>query len=114
MGQDVLYTPKFTAAVLADYGWAITSDLNGFVRGDYEYTGKSFGSFQVTSSQYIDPSYDVVNLNAGVGFGKYEVSLYAKNLFDDRTILQSPQINSVVQGYALRPQTIGVSFQAKF
>ena len=114
VGQDVLYTPKFTAAVLADYGWAITSDLNGFVRGDYEYTGKSFGSFQVTSSQYIDPSYDVVNLNAGVGFGKYEVSLYAKNLFDDRTILQSPQINSVVQGYALRPQTIGVSFQAKF
>jgi len=114
VGQDVLYTPKFTAAVLADYGWAITADVSGFVRGDYEYTGKSFGSFQLTSTQYIDPAYDVVNLNAGVGFGKYEVALYAKNLFDDRTILQSPQINSVVQGYALRPQTIGVSFQAKF
>jgi len=114
VGQDVLYTPKFTAALLADYGWQITSNLNAFVRGDYEYTGKSFGSFQVTSSQYINPSYDVVNLNAGVGLGKYEVSMYAKNLFDDRTILQSPQINSIFQGYTLRPQTIGVSFQAKF
>ena len=114
VGQDVLYTPDFTAAVLADYGWQITSNLNGFVRGDYEYTGKSYGSFQVSSPQYINPSYDVVNLNAGVGFGRYEVSLYAKNLFDDRTILQSPQINSVIQGYTLRPQTVGVSFQAKF
>jgi len=114
VGQDVLYTPKFTAALLADYGWQITSDLNGFLRGDYEYTGKSFGSFQETSPQYINPSYYVTNVNAGVGFGKYEVSLYAKNLFDDRTILQSPQINSVIQGYTLRPQTLGVSFQAKF
>ena len=114
VGQDVLYTPKFTAALLADYGWQITGDLNGFVRGDYEYTGKSFGSFQVTSSQYVNPAYSVVNLNAGVGFGKYEVSVYAKNLFDDRTILQSPEINSVIQGYSLRPQTLGVTFQAKF
>jgi outer membrane receptor protein involved in Fe transport len=114
VGQDVLYTPDFTAALLADYSWQITGDLNGFVRGDYEYTGKSFGSFQVDTPQYLNPSYDVVNLNLGVGYGKYEVSVYAKNLFDDRTILQSPQINSVIQGYTLRPQTIGLSFQAKF
>jgi len=114
VGQDVLYTPKFTAALLADYGWAITADLNGFIRGDYEYTGKSFGSFQITSPQYINPAYDVVNMSAGVGFGRYEASLYAKNLFDDRTILQYPQINSIIQGYTLRPQTIGLSFQAKF
>jgi iron complex outermembrane receptor protein len=114
VGQDVLYTPKFTASLLADYGWQITSKLNGFVRGDYEHTGKSFGSFQVTSSQYINPQYNVTNLNAGVAFGKYEIAVYAKNLFDDRTILQTAQINSVFQGYTLRPQTIGVSFQAKF
>ncbi len=114
VGQDVLYTPKYTAALLADYGFPITSSLNGFIRGDYEYTGQSYGSFQVGTPQYINPGYDVVNMNAGVSLGKYEVSLYAKNLFDDRTILQSPQINSVIQGYSLRPQTIGLSFQAKF
>jgi iron complex outermembrane receptor protein len=114
VGQDVLYTPDFTASVLADYGFPINGHLNGFVRGDYEYTGKSFGSFQVTSSQYINPAYDVVNMNVGVAFDRYEVALYAKNLFDDRTVLQSPQINSVIQGYSLRPQTIGMTFQAKF
>ena len=114
VGQDVLYTPKFTATVLLDYGFPITGTMAGFVRGDYEYTGKSFGSFQASSPQYINPSYDVTNMNLGVSFDKYEVALYAKNLFDDRTILQSPQINSIIEGYTLRPQTIGVSFQAKF
>jgi outer membrane receptor protein involved in Fe transport len=114
VGEDVLYTPSFTATLLVDYSWPINASLNGFVHGDYEYTGKSFGSFQASSPTYLNPAYDVTNLNAGVGFGRYEVSVYAKNLFDDRTILQSPQINSVIQGYTLRPQTIGVSFQAKF
>jgi outer membrane receptor protein involved in Fe transport len=114
VGEDVLYTPSFTATLLADYSWPINASLNGFVHGDYEYTGKSFGSFQASSPTYLNTAYDVTNLNAGVGFGRYEVSVYAKNLFDDRTILQSPQINSVIQGYTLRPQTIGVSFQAKF
>ena len=114
VGQDVLYTPEFTATISEEYTRPITSTLNGFFRSDYEYTGKSYGSFQATSPQYINPAYEVVNMNAGVGFGRYEVSLFAKNLFNDRTVLQSPQINSVIQGYALRPQTLGVSFLAKF
>ncbi len=114
VGEDVLYTPKYTATVLADYSWHLTDRLGAFVRGDYEFTGQSFGSFQNSSPQYVNPSYNVGNLNTGVTVGALEFSLYAKNLFNDRTILQSPQINSVVQGYTLRPQTIGVSVQAKF
>ena len=83
------------------------------MRGDYEYIGESKGSFQVTSSQYIDPSYSVVNLNAGLKFGSFEVALFAKNLFDNKTILQSPQINSVIEGYTLRPVTVGISLSKK-
>jgi iron complex outermembrane recepter protein len=114
VGQDVLYTPRYTAALLADYGWQLTSEIGAFIRGDYEYTGRSFGSFQVGTPAYENPNYSVVNLNAGIGIGKLEFSLYAKNLNNNRTILQSPQINSVIQGYTLRPQTVGVSVQAKF
>jgi outer membrane receptor protein involved in Fe transport len=46
--------------------------------------------------------------------GRYQVSLFAKNLFDNKTILQAPTINSVTMGYTLRPLTVGVSLQAKF
>jgi hypothetical protein len=114
VGQDVLYTPNYTATVLADYGWHVTDTVAAFVRGDYEYTGSSYGSFQIGTPSYVDPSYSVINLNAGVRIAKFEASLFAKNLLDNKTILQSPQINSVQEGYTLRPQTIGLALQAKF
>jgi outer membrane receptor protein involved in Fe transport len=119
VGQDVLYTPEYTASVIANYGWQLTSSVQGFVRTDYEFTGKSFGSYVISTASapnpsYINPAYSVVNLSTGVNVGKFEIALFAKNLFDDRTILQSPLIDGEIQGYTLRPLTVGLSFQAKF
>jgi iron complex outermembrane recepter protein len=118
VGQDILYTPKYTATLLANYGWRVTASVTGFVRGDYEYTGQSYGSFMIPAPgapnpSYINPAYDVVNLNAGIDVSTFEVSLFAKNLFDNKTILQSPSINSVTMGYTLRPMTVGIGFQVK-
>ena len=103
----------------ANYGWQVTSSVQGFVRTDYEYTGKSFGSYVISTASapnpsYINPAYSVVNMSLGVNVGKFEIALFAKNLFDDRTILQSPLIDGEIQGYTLRPRTAGLSFQAKF
>jgi iron complex outermembrane recepter protein len=119
VGQDVLYTPEYTATVTANYRRQLTNSVAGFVLADYEYTGKSFGSFIISTPAapnpaYINPSYSVVNLNAGINVGRYEISLFAKNLLDNKTILQSPTINSVTMGYTLRPRTVGIALQAKF
>jgi iron complex outermembrane recepter protein len=119
VGEAVLYTPNYTGTVIADYRWHV-GEVQPFLRGDYEYIGRSYGSFQaqlspgVDNPQYIDPSYDVVNLNTGVDVGPFQVAVYAKNLFDSRTILQSPQINSVIEAYTLRPRTVGLTAQVKF
>ena len=119
VGQDVLYTPKMTANVTANYTWVLSDTTNAFVLADYEYTGKSYGSFIVSTPDapnpsYVDPAYSVVNLNIGVNMGPFEVSLFAKNLLNNDTILQSPTINSVTMGYTLRPRTVGLALQAKF
>jgi iron complex outermembrane recepter protein len=119
VGQDVLYTPDITANVTANYTWLLTDAMSAFVVADYEYTGKSYGSFQVSTPDapnpsYIDPAYSVVNLNLGVNLGAFQVSLFAKNLLNNTTILQSPTINGITEGYTLRPRTIGVALQAKF
>jgi iron complex outermembrane recepter protein len=119
VGQDVLYTPEYTATVTADYRWHLTNSLSAFVLADYEYTGKSFGSFIVSTPAspnpaYINPAYSVVNLSTGINFGRFEASLFAKNLLDNKTILQSPLINGVSMGYTLRPLTVGIGLQAKF
>jgi outer membrane receptor protein involved in Fe transport len=97
----------------------LSDNTNAFVLADYEYTGKSFGSFIVSTPDapnpsYVDPAYSVVNLNIGVNMGPFEVSLFAKNLLNNDTVLQSPTINSVTMGYTLRPRTVGVALQAKF
>ena len=119
VGQDVLYTPDITANVTANYTWTLTDAASAFVLADYEYTGKSFGSFQVSTPDapnpaYVDPAYSVVNLNVGVNLGALELSLFAKNLLNNTTILQAPTINGVTEGYTLRPRTVGVALQAKF
>jgi iron complex outermembrane receptor protein len=119
VGQDVLYTPDITANVTANYTVILTGTTSGFVVADYEYTGKSYGSFIVSTPAapnpaYIDPAYSVVNLNIGVNVGAFEVSLFAKNLLNNDTILQSPEVNGVTMGYTLRPRTVGVALQAKF
>ncbi|HTV76730.1 MAG TPA: TonB-dependent receptor [Steroidobacteraceae bacterium] len=118
-GQDVLYTPEYTATAVAEYGFPITALAQGFLRGDFEQTGKSYGSFLIPTPEapnpsYINPSYHVVNLSLGVNFDRYQLSLFAKNLLDDRTILQSPQVNTVTLGYTLRPLTAGIELKASF
>ena len=44
----------------------------------------------------------------------YDVSLYVKNLGDDRTIIQRPEINTVVEGYTVRPLTVGLTGTIRF
>jgi iron complex outermembrane recepter protein len=119
VGQDVLYTPKYTATVTANYSWHVTDMTSAFVLADYEYTGQSYGSFIISTPEapnpsYLNPSYGAVNLSTGVNMGRYQLSLFAKNLLDNKTVLQAPTINSVTMGYTLRPLTVGLAVQAKF
>ena len=59
-------------------------------------------------------SYSVLNASVGLETEDYDVSLYVKNLNDDRTIIQQPQINTVIEGYTVRPLTVGVSAKMRF
>jgi iron complex outermembrane receptor protein len=43
-----------------------------------------------------------------------EISAYVKNLADDKTIIQRPVINSVSEGYTLRPITFGLTAKKTF
>jgi hypothetical protein len=49
-----------------------------------------------------------VNLNLGFTHDKLTVGLYAKNLLNWKGIIQYPSVNSVPEGYTVRPLTMGV------
>jgi hypothetical protein len=86
----------------------------GFVRADYDWTGRSHGSFSPTDPDYSRPVYAVLNASIGLTKGAYEVSLYAKNLLDESKAIQHPSILFLPEAYTLRPLTVGVLAKAQF
>ena len=114
VGQSVLFTPNWTASLVTNYRTDITPEIEGFIKADYDWTGPSNGSFQLTDPNYRDPAYSILNLNVGINFGQWQAALFATNLTDNKTILQRPVINSVVESYTLRPLTVGLTVTKHF
>jgi outer membrane receptor protein involved in Fe transport len=114
VGENVLFTPAWSAAAVGDYAFPISPDMQGFVRADYDWVGPSNGSFQSYNPNYRNPAYGVLNASVGFYMGNWQASLYANNLTDSKIILQQPVINSVVEAYTLRPLTAGIQLTKHF
>jgi iron complex outermembrane receptor protein len=114
VGQSTLFTPKWTATATADYKLNLTDGLTGLVRTDYDFTGMSHGTFNTTDPGYTNPSYGVLNGSIGIDTGSFQVSLYGKNLANNQTIIQRPNVASIVEGYTVRPLTIGLNVAKQF
>jgi outer membrane receptor protein involved in Fe transport len=114
-GADLLFTPQWTAVLTTDYRRHLTNDLIGYARADLDWTGPSSGDFLVSATDHVNPKYVVVNASFGVITpGGFDVQLYAKNLFDDKTVIREPTIADVTEAYTVRPLTIGLKAQKKF
>jgi outer membrane receptor protein involved in Fe transport len=114
-GEDLLFTPKWTAVATVDYRTHLTNGLLGYARADFDWTGPSTGDFLMSATDHINRQYAVVNASIGVTTtGGFDVQLYAKNLFDDKTIIREPTIADVTEAYTVRPLTIGLKAQKKF
>jgi outer membrane receptor protein involved in Fe transport len=114
VGDHILYVPDWQMSFAADYEFPVMDGYNAFTRIDYEYTGPSRGSFAPTDPNFNDPPYGVLNGSVGLRADTMEFSLYVKNLADDKTIIQRPVINSVSEGYTLRPFTLGITAKKSF
>jgi iron complex outermembrane receptor protein len=114
VGQRLIDVPYETYTASIQYDYPLEGDMTLTARADYAFTGRSNGSYILGNSDYYNPSYDVLNASVGLETDAYDVSLYVKNLNDDRTIIQRPQINTVIEGYTVRPLTVGVSAKMRF
>ena len=124
VGSNLIDVPRGTFDVELTYRRQVTSDISLVSVINYNWIGPSNGSYQrftntvalgsLTNLNYYNPSYGVINLNVSLLFRRYTLSLYAKNLLDDQTIIQSPEINTVYEGYTVHPRELGVTLQATF
>jgi iron complex outermembrane receptor protein len=114
VGQRLIDVPYDSYTLSAQYNVPLTDEFTLRTLVDYDYTGRSNGSYQLGNSNYYNPSYGIVNANIALEADRYEIALYAKNLTDNRQIIQSPEINTVVEGYTVRPLTIGLTAKYRF
>lgn len=113
-GAPIQGVPKYNAAVNARYNFALFGDKSAFVTGGVQWVGASKGSLDPGQTDYQRPAYRTADFSAGVAFDKYDLSVFVKNAFDTDTVIQHPQVASIVQGYRVAPRSIGLGLAAKF
>ncbi|MBC7685950.1 MAG: TonB-dependent receptor, partial [Bdellovibrionales bacterium] len=113
-GAQVQGVPKYNAAVSAHYNFAVFGERSAFVAGGVQWVGPSKGSLNPEQTDYQRPAYHTADLSAGMSFERYKLSVFVKNALDTDTVIQHPQVASIVQGYRVAPRSIGMSIAASF
>jgi len=113
-GDWVQGVPRATLSLGADYHWVVNDTVNAFVRGGGQWTGKSHGTVFRGDPDYDRASYFTLNASAGLNWDKWEVTAFVKNLNNNHTALQHPDVQNVSEVYYLRPRTIGVKANYEF
>jgi len=113
-GEEIEGVPDYSGSASAEYRRPLSANAAGFLRGNYSYTGNSHGTLTSTDPDYRRPAYGVAGASLGVTLQRWELALYARNLFNNQEIIQRPNRASVPTGFTLRPRTIGLSISASF
>jgi outer membrane receptor protein involved in Fe transport len=124
LGAWLIDVPEYTYNASAAYNAPLQSGSHLVSRIDYSFTGSSYGSYAAQSyddftasynanPNYHNPSYGVLNASVGFVARVFEVTAYAKNLSNDRKIIQQPEINTVYEGYTVRPRTVGITVKLR-
>jgi outer membrane receptor protein involved in Fe transport len=113
-GAHLIDVPLDTYTLGAVYHRNFFDDWAGNSRIDFAWTGNSHGSYQVTNTNYSNPSYGVVNLSVGLSRSYYDFSVFCKNALDNKKIIQEPEINTVFEGYTVTPRVVGLMLSGEF
>jgi iron complex outermembrane receptor protein len=123
VGSWLIDVPDYNYTGSAAYLFPLAAGSSLVSRVDYTYSGSSYGSYQpldylnsppTTNPNYRNPGYGVLNASFGFTSKIWDVSLYAKNLANDRTIIQQPEVNTVFEAYTVRPRTVGLTLKLRF
>ena len=110
-GQRLFYVPELQGSISGDYSWPI-GNYEADVGADWSYTGDQY---DVTN--FLLPSYSLVNVRAGVKWNNYKLNLFVKNLTDKRAIVGDTGYIPGFNPYTVtinQPLTVGIAFTQHF
>jgi len=114
-GERLPNVPRFTAALNADYSWAVGA-LPTTVGSTVRYISNRMASFDASTGylQYALPAYTSVDLRAGLQFASCDLQVFVHNLLDERGELSANNFLGRYQPAIFQPRTIGVALNAHF
>ncbi len=123
-GDQLPFTPKFSGAINADYEWNVGGNTMAHFGGSVRHLSGQTASYDPTfvatygHQRHVDP-YNVVDLNAGLDFGRVNVDAFVKNLGNVHGVTSTTGTQvfgafSIYPGGAIgtgiiTPRTVGVS-----
>jgi outer membrane receptor protein involved in Fe transport len=113
-GDPVVGVPEYNFRLGGDYRFELLEGMDSVLRMNAQWVGPSKGSIIKSDPDYNRPGYSTVDASWGVSLGNWDIALNIKNLSNNRTVLQRPNIQLVNQAYYLRPRTIGITASSAF
>jgi len=112
-GAELIGVPKYNGAINAEYRFLGRGTTSPFVRAAMRWVGPSRGSYDPGNPDYSRPGYHIVDASIGLDVDSWQVSLYAKNLLNDQTVIQRPFVQFLTEALRPRPRTIGLFVSRK-
>ena len=125
-GDPLPYAPEWASTLDVTYEWTAFGDNTAHVGGAWRYVGEQstgfpgVGGILFGAEQIELPSYNILDLRAGVEFDAFSLDVFARNVTDERAVTQfggfGQTLPDAPNGSAVlvRPRTIGVSLSARF
>jgi iron complex outermembrane recepter protein len=108
-GDALPLVPKFNASLSAEYSFPVSRGAVGYLRTDVRYVTSEYADFPSLATGYGIPAYSVTNARLGIHQGRYDIALYATNLFDNRTI--TFERDEPLRVTLATPLTVGIDFR---
>jgi len=127
-GDRLPFTPPYSISLNSDYSWAVGAEAEAFVGGSLRFLSKQTANFDeayrtANGRQRQVPSYEVIDLRAGVDFGRFQLEAFVRNLTnaDGKTSVGTLTANGLfttpggaLETGVIRPRSIGVTLGASF
>jgi len=128
-GDRLPFTPRYAVNVNADYQWDMGSDVSASIGGSIRSVSRQSGGFDPAYRSVYGhfarlDAYEVVDLRAGVDFGRYSLTAYANNLTNSGGITSTQallgvaglprNVNGALGTAIVRPRTIGINATVAF
>lgn len=113
-GNHQVFTPVYNSALSLSYNTDIGKNLNLFIVPQWKLLGRQYFNYY---NDLVQKPYSLLNLNIGLVYKNYELSLWGKNLTDEKYLsFGFVTVNAAKEPvlYGSNPRTIGFTLKANF